>query len=232
MNSNQDEEKDAISTYKFIISLGIPLIIVGVIVLSFLGRIEVKASERVVWQTFSGIENYTSGEGAYFYNKSSRTPHVYHLEATAFVIDDTWQNDANTTMTIEETQFFQPDMDSLELPLGNLVVAEGGVSVPVITKLSCIIMYHLEDNDRKLIKLHKRKTMSFRSTFMKPIITKILSDSVTHYDRADGQVSGALIEKYNNSIEAKLKAEPNFEEFGIVVDAFYIRALKNIPTNY
>lgn len=203
------------------------VVVVAVVMVTSIGWVTVKGSERVVWQTFSGVKDEVGLDGMHFYIRWTTTPHIYSIGSDNFVIDDKAKNVRNSYMDEDEQIHNEPDMDPLTIPvkMDNLTpeeIASGTTTGPTPVALHCIMQYHIDGDEAKLVKLHKKKTKAFRTTFIKPIIMKVINDSTTVRD-ARTVFQGAGRVELQNEIQKKLQSVEVFDEFGIIIDSFVFR---------
>jgi hypothetical protein len=189
--------------------------------------IVIEGSERVVWQTYGGVQEIVAEDGIHFYFGWTTDAHRYYIGSDTFVIDDKTVNPDNTYMKRAELEFNQPDVAPVEIPvMMERLTAEdmeaGKTTGPTPVLLRCVMQFHLDPG--KLVELHKGKTSAFRTTFLKDVLLQTIIDNTTVLDaRTVYQGQGRV--RLQTTIEKSLRAEPRFEKFGIVVERFIIREI-------
>lgn len=193
-------------------------------------------SERVVWQTRTGIEEEVSGAGLHFYNGLFTTPHEYYVGSETFIIDDKTVNPKNDFMDEEELRFNQPDVEPVTIPvqmdkLSPEDLAAGKTTGPTDIKLSCSMQYHLSPASKNLVALHNDKTKAYRTTFLKDVLLETCISNTTILD-ARTVFQGAGRVALQNTIELALKNEPRFTKYDIVIEKFVIREVEFVDKEF
>ncbi len=213
-----------------LIILGVVLVLGLVALFSVFRPIEAEGSERIVWQTYSGVSDDVGMDGLHFYCPAITTPNLYYIGTDTFIIDDKTVNPKNTYMDAHELQFNQPDVPPVPIPvqMDKLSAADlqsGKTTGPTNIKMSCVMQFHLDPDPVKLVALHKQKTHAYRTTFLKDVLLETIISSTTILD-ARTVYQGAGRVKLQNTIQQALRDEPRFVTFGIVVEKFIIREVE------
>lgn len=196
----------------------------------------IDGSERIVWQTRTGIEEEVSGAGLHLYNGLFTTPHEYYIGSETFVIDDKTVNPKNDYMTEEELEFNQPDVVPVTIPvqMDRLTaedLAAGKSTGPTDIKLSAVMQFHLSPASKDLVSLHNDKTKAYRTTFIKDVLLETVISNTTVLD-ARTVFQGAGRVSLQNTIEDALKSEPRFNKYGITIEKFIIREVEFVDTEF
>lgn len=209
--------------------------LVGLILLfTSFGHVYVEGSERVVWQTFSGVREDVGLPGLNFYFGWTTTPHKYYTGSDTFIIDKHAVNANNSYMDAEERSFNEPDMPPVTIPvqmdkLTKADIEAGKTTGPTDIKLACVMQYHIDPT--KLVKLHNEKTKGYRTTFLKDILTTELIEQTTVLDaRTVYQGSGRV--ELQNVIEANLKNNERLKGYGVIVEKFVIRQIELLDKDF
>jgi hypothetical protein len=195
--------------------------------LSAIRTVYVEGSERVVWQTMSGVSDDLGDSGLHFYFGWTTTPHKYYTASDTFILDDKVVSARNDYMSIREQAFNQPDAKPVIVPvqmdhLSTLDIKNGKTTGPTNITLACVMQYHLVPE--QLIQLHRDKTQSFRTTFIKEILINELIEQSTILDaRTVYQGSGRVT--LQKTIQKKLKTCERFKKYGVAVEKFVIREI-------
>jgi len=200
---------------------------VGVVLLSSFRFKKVEGSERVVWQTLSGVQDMIGEDGLHVYFGWTTTANVYYIGSDTFIIDDKTVQPNNSYMDTDELEFNQPDVQPVEIPvmMEKLTLEDmdsGKTTGPTPVILRCVMQFHLDPG--KLTKLHKEKTSAYRTTFMKDVLLQNIIDNTTVLD-ARTVYQGAGRVQLQSTIEKSLRTEQRFEKYGIVVEKFVIREI-------
>ena len=183
---------------------GAVVAVVGLVVaLTMFRWVTVEGSERVVWQTFSGVQDDVGEDGIHLYFGFTTTPHVYEISSETFIVDDKTVNPKNEFMDKEELVQNQPDVQPVEIPvqMDRLTaedLAAGKTTGPTNVMLSCVMQYHLDSgkNDKGeafLVKLHNEKTRAYRTTFLKDVLLELILSKTTVKDaRSNYQGAGRV----------------------------------------
>ncbi len=203
---------------------GVAFFIVSCLIIKSVGIVNVEGTERVVWQKISGVDDTAGEDGLHFYFGFITTPHKYFIGTDTFVVDDKTLNPNNEFTSDEENQFNQPDAAPLEIPvmMDHLTpedLASGKTTGPTTVQVSCTIQYHLDPT--KLVHLHKSKAKTYRTNFLKPVVTRTLNDLITPLDARSVYQGSARI-KLQGDIEKSLQRDPQFKEFGVIIERFVL----------
>lgn len=206
--------------------------------LLFLVRwVVVQGSERVVWQTISGVRDELGEDGLHFYFGPTTTPHVYDISSETFIVDDKTVNPKNKYMDADELEQNQPDVEPVEIPvmmdrLTQQDIADGKTTGPTNVKLSCVMQYHLSADREEgaggrffLVRLHNEKTSAYRTTFMKDVLLELIISKTTVKD-ARTVYQGAGRVALQDEIEDALKGSDRFKSYGVIVEKFVIREIE------
>jgi len=208
--------------------IGVGVVLGLVLLLMTVRLVVVEGSERVVWQTLSGVDDNIAEDGLHVYCGWITTPHKYYIGSETFIIDDKTSNPKNEYMDAAELEFNQPDVAPVQIPvmmekLTEADLASGKATGPTNVKLSCVMQFHLGPGT--LVKLHKEKTKSYRTTFLKDVLLQTIIDRTTILDaRTIYQGSGRV--RLQQDIEQALKANERFEVYGVVVERFVLREIE------
>jgi len=211
---------------RFVAFAAVAGLVLAVLLSSF--RLQkVEGSERVVWQTLSGVQDAIGEDGLHVYFGWTTTANVYYIGSDTFIIDDKTVQPQNSYMETSELEFNQPDVQPVEIPvmmekLTAEDIANGKSTGPTPVILRCVMQFHLDPG--MLIKLHKEKTSAFRTTFLKDVLLQNIIDNTTILD-ARTVYQGAGRVQLQGTIEKALRQEPRFETYGIVVEKFVIREI-------
>ena len=204
-------------------------ILLAVVILGFITvrPAIIDGSERGVWQTLGGVQDEIAEDGLHFYFGWTTDLHDYYIGSDTFIIDDKTVNPDNTYMDRKELEFNQPDVAPVEINvmMENLSAAdmeEGKTTGPTPIVLSCVMQFHLDPG--KLVKLHKEKTKSFRTTFLKEVVLRTIIDNTTILD-ARTIYQGAGRVRLQKTIATALIESPRFNKYGIIVEDFVIREI-------
>ncbi|MHC5055869.1 MAG: SPFH domain-containing protein [Planctomycetota bacterium] len=203
---------------------------VAAVLLSSFRFKKVEGSERVVWQTLSGVQDTIGEDGLHVYFGWTTTANVYYIGSDTFIIDDKTVLPQNSYMDTDELEFNQPDVQPVEIPvmmekLSLEDMESGKTTGPTPVILRCVMQFHLDPG--KLVQLHKEKTNAFRRTFMtfmKDVLLQNIIDNTTILD-ARTVYQGAGRVQLQGTIEKSLRSESRFESYGIVVEKFVIREI-------
>ena len=192
--------------------------------LSAVRWINVEGTERVVWQTFSGVSEEVAADGIHFYFGLTTTPHKYFVGTDTFIVDDKTVNPRNSLMTEEELAFNQPDSAPIEIPvmmdkLTDEDRAAGKTTGPTNIQVSCNMQYSL--NPGTLVSLHRQSIGNYRTTLINPVMIKALNDLITPLD-ARSVYQGADRIALQNRLQERLSSDDQFNEYGIVVERFVL----------
>jgi regulator of protease activity HflC (stomatin/prohibitin superfamily) len=192
---------------------------------SLIGRQNVSGSEVCVWQNWGGVQTDVSHSGTYFYLRPYSTPTVYSIAADTFIVDDHIDKANNAYMTDDEREHDQCDMPPITIPvqmeyLSQADKANGKTTGPTPVLLRCIVQFHLDPT--LIVKLHKEKTNSFRTIFMKGIVIDSLITHTTSLDArtvylGDGRIA---LEK---AINDDLRSNQSFKDYGVVIEKFILK---------
>ena len=208
--------------------MGIVGLVIGAVVLfTSLRWTVVEGSERVVWQTISGVREQIAEDGLHFYFGWTTTPNKYYIGSDTFVIDDKTVNPKNTYMDADEMEFNQPDVQPVEIPvmMERLTLEDmdsGKTTGPTPVILRCVMQFHLDPG--KLVKLHKEKTSAFRTTFLKDVLLQNIIDNTTILD-ARTIYQGAGRVRLQQTIENSLQDDERFNAYGIMVEKLVVREI-------
>jgi hypothetical protein len=206
---------------------GIALLLLGIIGFACVGWITVKGSQVVVWQDLGGVREQTNRDGTYFYSRLTTTPYVYDVSSDTFIVSNDIVQAKNDYTSKEEQKHNQPDVPPVEIPvqmerLTEKDVADGKTTGPTTVKLECTMQYHLDTTT--IVKLHRDKTHSYRTVFLKDIVLNSVITKTTILDartvyQGDGRV------RLQQAIEAELRDSVRLREYGIIVEQFIIRGI-------
>lgn len=221
-----------------------PVAIIGILVAAVLGLVvlftliigwqSVDGSERIVWQSYNGVQKEIAMDGIHWYVPALTTPHPYVVATQRFVIDDEVINPKNDYITKEEQQMNQPDMEPLVVPvqMDRLTaedLASGKTTGPTNVIMRCSMQYHLDDS--KLVALHNDKRSSYEQSFVADVVREAIIDNTTILDaRTVYQGEGRV--RLQQRIEKELKENPRFDKYGIVVENFIIRKIDLEDTDF
>lgn len=219
------------------------LIVLGVI--AFFGLIgivltfrfvEAQGSERIVWQTFTGVKDTVGQDGLHYYCPMITTPNPYYIGSDTFIIATKATNPNNSYMGPDELQFNEPDVPPVKIPvqmdkLTEQDLAEGKSTGPTDVLMSCVMQYHLSPKDEHLVALHKDKTTAYRTTFLKDVLLRIINDKTTVLD-ARTVYQGAGRVQLQKSIESALQSEPRFKKYGITVERFILKEVEFVDKEF
>ncbi|MDF1665074.1 MAG: SPFH domain-containing protein [Planctomycetota bacterium] len=198
-----------------------------ILISSAVRTVYVEGSERVVWQTMSGVSEDLGEPGLHFYFGWTTTPHKYYTGSDTFIIDDKTVSAQNDYMSSKEKAFNQPDAKPVIVPvqMDHLSPAEilaGKTTGPTNITLACVMQFHLQP--KSLIDLHNDKTESYRTTFIKEILINELIEQTTVLDaRAVYQGSGRV--NLQKRIQSQLQNSERFKRYGVEVEKFVIREI-------
>jgi regulator of protease activity HflC (stomatin/prohibitin superfamily) len=219
---------------KLALTIGVIVVATVLMLLATFRWVSVEGSERVVWQTLSGVRDEISEDGLHFYFGWTTTPHKYYIGSETFIVDDKTVQPNNDYMDRDELEFNQPDVQPVEMPvmmekLTQADIAEGKTTGPTKVVLRCVMQFHLDPG--KLVVLHKEKTRAFRTTFLKDVLLQTIIDNTTVLDaRTVYQGSGRVA--LQKGIEDKLQSEERFDQYGIVVERFVIREITLVDQTF
>lgn len=205
-----------------------------VLTLTAVGHVYVEGSERVVWQTFNGVQEEVGLPGLNFYFGWTTTPHRYYTGSDTFIIDKHAVNANNSYMDAEERSFNEPDMPPVTIPvqmdkLTTTDIRSGKTTGPTDIKLACVMQYHVDPT--KLVKLHNEKTKGYRTTFLKDILTTELIEQTTVLDaRTVYQGSGRV--DLQKKIEVNLQNNERLKSYGVIVEKFVIRQIELLDKDF
>lgn len=194
---------------------------------SAIRTVYVEGSERVVWQTMSGVSRELGEPGLHFYFGWTTTPHKYYTGSDTFIIDDKTVSAQNDYMSEREKAFNQPDAKPVIIPvqmdhLSPADIKAGKTTGPTNITLACVMQFHLQP--KSLIDLHNDKTQSYRTTFIKEILINELIEQTTVLDaRAVYQGLGRV--KLQKRIQQELQDSERFKRYGVEVEKFVIREI-------
>lgn len=218
---------------KLIIGL-ILTVFFAIISLTSVGFVEIEGSERVVWQTRTGVSETSGKPGLNIYYSWFTTPHVYYTGSDTFVVDHKAVQANNGYMTKEEKQFNEPDAPPIVIPvqmdkLTEKDTQEGKTTGPTNVSLSCVLQYHL--SPEKVVKLHNEKTKAYRTNFIKDILMTELIEQTTILDaRTIYQGSGRVA--LQKKIQENLKNNERFKKYGVVCEKFVIRGIEILDKEF
>ena len=210
------------------------LAIILILLLTSMRFVVVEGSERVVWQTLSGVQDTIGEDGLHFYFGWTTTPNEYYIGSDTFIIDDVAAQPNNEFMDTDELRFNQPDVSPIQIPvqmdkLTEQDIADGKTTGPTPVMLRCVMQYHLDPG--KLTLLHKQKTKSYRTTFIKDVLFDKLITQTTVLD-ARTVYQGAGRVALQRNLEKELKEDDRFEKYGIIVERFIIREITLKDTDF